>query len=183
VRGFRSERSALGGGGAWREGSGAAGTAADGSYAPTRDLSARRNAFAAGARSGSLAVPHGDDDGIDALPDDEVPTTIPIGRVPPWLAGRSGGAAGSGAATSGRVTPADAPAAAPTPIVRTVAPARPRIPGERYYRDGDRVRHARFGEGIVVTSRLTRHDEEVTVAFAGHGVKTLLGSIAGLEEI
>jgi DNA helicase-2/ATP-dependent DNA helicase PcrA len=68
-------------------------------------------------------------------------------------------------------------------MVRTVAPARPRIPGERYYRDGDRVRHARFGEGIVVTSRLTRHDEEVTVAFAGHGVKTLLGSIAGLEEI
>jgi hypothetical protein len=45
------------------------------------------------------------------------------------------------------------------------------------------VRHAHFGEGIVVTSRLTRHDEEVTVAFAGSGVKTLAASLANLEVI
>ena len=45
------------------------------------------------------------------------------------------------------------------------SPARPVIPGERRYRDGDRVRHARFGDGIVVSARLTRDDEEVTVAF------------------
>ena len=183
VRGFRSERSALGGGGAWREGSGAAGTAADGSFVPTRDLVARRNAFAAGARSGSLAVPHGDEDGIDPLPDDEVPTTIPIGRVPPWGAGRLRGTVPQGEATVEGVAPADSVGTAPAPMVRATTADRARIPGERYYRDGDRVRHARFGEGIVVTSRLTRHDEEVTVAFAGHGVKTLLGSIAGLEVI
>ena len=151
VRGFRTARTALGGGGAWRDGSGAAGTAADGSYAPTRDLSARRNAFAAGARSGSLAIPRGDDDGIDALPEDEVPTTIPIGRVPPWLAGRPRGGGSSDAATAAGIAP-DVAATGPAPEVRTVAPARPRIPGERYYRDGDRVRHARFGDGIVVTS-------------------------------
>ena len=30
--------------------------------------------------------------------------------------------------------------------------ARPVIPGERQFRDGDRVRHARWGDGIVVTS-------------------------------
>ena len=60
--------------------------------------------------------------------------------------------------------------------------ARPRIPGERQFRDGDRVRHARLGDGIVVTSKLTRNDEEVTVAFSnGGGVKTLLASIANLE--
>ena len=60
--------------------------------------------------------------------------------------------------------------------------ARPRIPGERQFRDGDRVRHARLGDGIVVTSKLTRNDEEVTVAFSnGGGVKTLLASIAKLE--
>ena len=41
--------------------------------------------------------------------------------------------------------------------------------------------HATFGEGIVVTSKLTRHDEEVTIAFAGSGVKTLAASIANLE--
>jgi DNA helicase-2/ATP-dependent DNA helicase PcrA len=62
--------------------------------------------------------------------------------------------------------------------------ARPRIPGERQFRDGDRVRHARLGDGIVVTSKLTRNDEEVTVAFShGGGVKTLLASIANLELI
>jgi DNA helicase-2/ATP-dependent DNA helicase PcrA len=60
--------------------------------------------------------------------------------------------------------------------------ARPRIPGERQFRDGDRVRHLRFGDGIVVTSKLTRNDEEVTIALSnGGGIKTLLASIANLE--
>ncbi len=68
--------------------------------------------------------------------------------------------------------------------LRPAAAARPRIPGERQFRDGDRVRHPRLGDGIVVTSKLTRADEEVTVAFAnGGGVKTLLASIANLELI
>jgi len=59
-----------------------------------------------------------------------------------------------------------------------------RIPGERQFRDGDRVHHARLGDGIVVTSKLTRNDEEVTVAFSnGGGVKTLLASIANLELV
>ncbi len=41
--------------------------------------------------------------------------------------------------------------------------------------------HARFGDGVVVTSKLTRDDEEVTVAFRNGGVKTLLASMANLE--
>jgi DNA helicase-2/ATP-dependent DNA helicase PcrA len=64
-----------------------------------------------------------------------------------------------------------------------VRPARPVVPGERRYRDGDRVRHSRFGEGTVVSSRLTRDDEEVTVAFPGGGVKRLLASLADMEII
>jgi DNA helicase-2/ATP-dependent DNA helicase PcrA len=64
---------------------------------------------------------------------------------------------------------------------RPAAAPRVRVPGERLYRDGDRVLHARFGEGVVVTSKLTRADEEVTVAFRDGGVKTLLASIANLE--
>jgi DNA helicase-2/ATP-dependent DNA helicase PcrA len=55
------------------------------------------------------------------------------------------------------------------------------VPGERRYRDGDRVRHVAFGEGTVVTSKLTRDDEEVTVAFPERGVKKLLASFANLE--
>ena len=66
---------------------------------------------------------------------------------------------------------------------RAAIPPRPVVPGQRRYRDGDRVRHARFGDGIVVTSKLTRDDEEVTVAFkdASVGRKVMLASIAGLE--
>jgi DNA helicase-2/ATP-dependent DNA helicase PcrA len=58
---------------------------------------------------------------------------------------------------------------------------RPSVPGERRFRDGDRVRHAAFGEGTVVSSKLTRDDEEVTVAFPERGVKKLLASLANLE--
>ena len=66
--------------------------------------------------------------------------------------------------------------------VRPAPGARPRIPGERQFRDGDRVRHARLGDGVVVSSRLTRDDEEITVAFSnGGGIKVLLASIANLE--
>ncbi len=64
-------------------------------------------------------------------------------------------------------------------------PGRPVVPGQRRYRDGDRVRHARWGDGIVITSRLTRDDEEVQVAFRDPqvGRKTLLASLANLEII
>ncbi len=67
------------------------------------------------------------------------------------------------------------------PRARPAAAPRPIVPGERRYRDGDRVRHAAFGEGTVVSSKLTRDDEEVTVAFPERGVKKLLASLANLE--
>ena len=73
-------------------------------------------------------------------------------------------------------------AARPVPE-RSVKPPRPIVPGERRYRDGDHVRHAAFGEGTVVTSKLTRDDEEVTVAFPERGVKKLLASLANLELV
>jgi DNA helicase-2/ATP-dependent DNA helicase PcrA len=179
-RGFRTARAGLAGGGAWREGSGAVG-APDGTFAPSRDLAARRRAYAAGARSGSLALPT-DHDGIDELLDDEtrdeVPQQRPIGRVPPWGAGRTGATHLAVGAALDRAT--STPHELPTR--RTVA-TRAVVPGERHFRDGDRVRHAHFGDGIVVTSKLTRHDEEVTIAFAGHGIKTLAASLAQLEVL
>ncbi len=132
------------GGAAFRQGSGRPGAPAEGeTFRPSRDLAARREAFAEGAPSGSLGRP------VRAWDDDLDP------------------------ATAGR------PPAAP---VRT---PRPVIPGERRYRDGDRVRHARWGDGIVVTSKLTRSDEEVTVAFKDPAVgrKTMLGSLANLDIV
>ena len=126
------------GGGAWRQGSGRPGAPPAGEpFRPTRDLAARREAFAGGAPSGS--VPGG-------------PTAPAATRTAP-----------------GRPAPA---------VVE-----RPVIPGERRFRDGDRVRHDRWGDGIVVMSKLTRSDEEVTVAFKtpGVGTKQMLASLANLE--
>ncbi|MBI4282313.1 MAG: UvrD-helicase domain-containing protein, partial [Chloroflexi bacterium] len=49
---------------------------------------------------------------------------------------------------------------------------------------GERVRHARFGEGIVVSCVPSGQDHEVTVAFKGNaGVKRLLLSFAALEVV
>jgi DNA helicase-2/ATP-dependent DNA helicase PcrA len=121
-----------GGGPAFRQGSGRPGAPADGeSFKPSRDLAAKREAFEAGAPSGTLGA--GDR------------------------------------------------ASSPAPA----RPSRPVIPGERQFRDGDRVRHGRWGDGIVVTSKLTRSDEEITVAFKDPivGRKTMLASLANLEII
>ena len=77
------------------------------------------------------------------------------------------------------------PSSRPAARARPAPAPRPIVPGERRFRDGDRVRHARWGDGIVVTSKLTRSDEEVVVAFrdAQVGRKTMLASLANLEMI
>ena len=154
----RPGRSGVSGGGAFRQGSGTPGAPANGaSFRPARDLTARRDAYAGGARSGALG-------GRIAAWDDAVEleaTDDATDRVADPRAGLAPRAA--------------RPARTPRPIV----------PGERRFRDGDRVRHARWGDGIVVTSKLTRSDEEVVVAFrdAQVGRKTMLASLANLETI
>ncbi len=51
------------------------------------------------------------------------------------------------------------------------------------YRTGQNVRHAKFGEGIVIESKRSGGDEEVTVSFkmAGIGIKRLAASFANLQ--
>jgi DNA helicase-2/ATP-dependent DNA helicase PcrA len=51
------------------------------------------------------------------------------------------------------------------------------------FRAGQRVKHAQFGEGIVIESKLDRNDEEVTVAFKKAGIKRLLASFANLQKL
>ncbi len=54
---------------------------------------------------------------------------------------------------------------------------------EPQYRSGQRVRHAKFGEGMVIESKLTGNDEEVSVAFSDGTIKRLAASFAKLEII
>jgi DNA helicase-2/ATP-dependent DNA helicase PcrA len=69
---------------------------------------------------------------------------------------------------------------APPPQQRPAA--RPQTPRDTSFFAGQKVRHALFGDGIVVSSKLVENDEEVTVAFTGKGVKRLLASFAKLER-
>ena len=64
---------------------------------------------------------------------------------------------------------------------RSSPPARPSR--EPAFRPGQRVKHARFGEGVVVESRVQGDDEELAVAFEKAGVKRLLVSFANLEKL
>jgi DNA helicase-2/ATP-dependent DNA helicase PcrA len=48
---------------------------------------------------------------------------------------------------------------------------------------GDHVRHATFGEGVVVSCQPVKDDAEVVVVFDGVGIKKLLLSFAKLEKV
>lgn len=63
------------------------------------------------------------------------------------------------------------------------APAAPRPGSSSSLVPGDRVRHAKFGEGVVVSCVPSGGDQEVAVAFEGLGIKRLLLSFAPLEKV
>ncbi len=74
----------------------------------------------------------------------------------------------------------DAPASRSTSSARSAPPPPTRQPA---FRAGQRVKHATFGEGIVIETRIERNDEEVTVAFKKAGIKRLLASFANLQKL
>ncbi|MEA2647114.1 MAG: ATP-dependent helicase UvrD/PcrA [Chloroflexota bacterium] len=63
---------------------------------------------------------------------------------------------------------------------RPPAPAEPVV---QRYREGQRVKHRTFGEGLVVKSTLTRTDEELIVRFDGPGIKIISATLAPLEAV
>lgn len=67
---------------------------------------------------------------------------------------------------------------------RTHRSSQPSAPTEAAFAAGERVRHPRFGDGIVMSCTLAGSDQEVVVVFEGEaGVKKLLLSFAGLERV
>ncbi len=73
-----------------------------------------------------------------------------------------------------------APAGKPSRTVPTGAPA---TKPATSFKAGDKVRHAKFGEGVVLTSAPSGGDEEVVVIFPGEKPKKLLASFARLEKV
>jgi DNA helicase II / ATP-dependent DNA helicase PcrA len=54
-------------------------------------------------------------------------------------------------------------------------------PVEARFRSGMRVRHPRFGDGLVIESRIRGSEEELTIAFDDVGVKRLDAETAPLS--
>ena len=51
------------------------------------------------------------------------------------------------------------------------------------FRVGDRVMHKKWGAGTIVTAKVADDGQEVTVAFAGGGIRSLLTKYAKLEKL
>jgi DNA helicase-2/ATP-dependent DNA helicase PcrA len=86
----------------------------------------------------------------------------------------------------GRVyPPADNPPVPPPPSAATWQNAQPASrPKEQQFKPGDRVRHATFGEGIVLRSEMEQSTEFVEVQFQGKfGKKRLSMDFAKLEKL
>jgi len=60
---------------------------------------------------------------------------------------------------------------------RGAAPVEPR------YRAGMRVLHPRFGEGVILETRLDHEDEEITIVFESGETKHLVASLARLQVL
>jgi DNA helicase-2/ATP-dependent DNA helicase PcrA len=70
------------------------------------------------------------------------------------------------------------------PRVTTWSPSpHPTLPTAPRFRAGQRVRHATFGEGLVIQSRVDGEDEIITVHFEGVGLKRLMAGMASLERL
>jgi DNA helicase-2/ATP-dependent DNA helicase PcrA len=93
---------------------------------------------------------------------------------------------GRGGYGGGRAQPraSSGPSTRPGPPPSPGAPRqqKPAAPAEVSFFAGQRVRHATFGEGVVISSRLVDGDEEVTVSFADRE-RRLLASFAKLERV
>jgi DNA helicase-2/ATP-dependent DNA helicase PcrA len=63
----------------------------------------------------------------------------------------------------------------PTPARRSIT--------QQQFNAGDRVSHPSFGEGVVVSSRMTGDDEQVEVLFKGTGTKKLSMAFAPLQRL
>jgi len=70
-----------------------------------------------------------------------------------------------------------------TPVTAILSRQSPTPPASIDLKAGDRVRHTRFGEGVVTDCLPTRDDHQVTVQFTEAGIKRLLASLAHLEKI
>ena len=66
-------------------------------------------------------------------------------------------------------------------LVKGVSPLKKT--GDVNLQPGDRVSHAKFGEGMVLSVLSAGNDAKVSVAFDSVGTKNLMAALAGLKKI
>ena len=82
---------------------------------------------------------------------------------------------------SSQMSPPAKPAPVPPPLPAPTPTSRPQ---SQQFKPGDKVRHATFGEGIILKSEMEQHTEFVEVQFHGkHGKKRLSMDFAKLDKI
>jgi DNA helicase-2/ATP-dependent DNA helicase PcrA len=83
---------------------------------------------------------------------------------------------------AGRFLGRTAVASSPSPWESKSTARRPQ-PGTQRFQTGDEVQHEFFGKGVVIESKSMGNDEQVTVAFAGVGLKRLMAGMAPMEKV
>jgi DNA helicase-2/ATP-dependent DNA helicase PcrA len=91
--------------------------------------------------------------------------------------GRSGRASVTERARGSSSSSWETPLARPTPVATTP------VATQRAYAVGDRVFHAKFGEGVIAEIDQRRDDQELGIDFIRHGRKRLLASLAPLDVL
>ena len=96
-------------------------------------------------------------------------------QAPQWTPRTSSKPASLPQKSSSNVTP---------PLSSSNVPSMPAKPKGQQFKPGDRVRHDKFGEGVILKSEMVQDTEFVDVQFQGkHGKKRLSMDFANLEKI
>ena len=115
---------------------------------------------------------------------DDVPEKLMVTRSATRVGGGGSGAWPSGPSRTSPKRQTSQVRDTPKVVRRRAGPTAPAAPHAAAFKSGDKIRHPKFGEGMVVSTKLSGTDTEVTVAFAeGQGVKRLLLSFAPLEKL
>ncbi len=140
-----------------------------------RDQAGLGEVTAAGQTSGTAAIPG--DPGSDPAPGGVDRTAAGPGGL---VRGKAAG--WPGRRMTGRVVHRPAATATATAAALSATAAVPAPAAGEQFTLGDKVEHGKWGRGVVVSIKGENEDAEITVAFPGLGIKTLLARYAPLRK-